>query len=393
MPLELSLGDLLNDRALIGAVVVVQGRLIAREETLLLRSPDHEVELSVSEELPAPGSLVRVTGSWDGSRLDASILHVQTLALKAERSDHDAIRARTRNLRLRHQAAQAVRRYFDDADFVEIETPLIVPSPGLDLHLDAFEVSYQGQTRYLITSPEYQMKRVLAGGLERIYQLARCFRKGEVGARHEPEFTLVEWYRAFAGSADVMADTEQLVASVAKTVLGGTILPCGVDVAPPWPRRRVADVFEQYAKVAMDTVLPDEERFFRLFVDEVEPRLGDGPFFLTHWPASMASLARLHSDEPALADRFEAYVGGIELSNGFGELVDFHEQRERLLRDQRQRAATGLPAYPIDERFLGALAEGIPPSGGNALGFDRLVMLLSGAAHIEDVLALPHRRC
>lgn len=358
----------------------------------MLRDAEHEVSVVCSSVLPSDGSIVRASGSWDGFAFVANTLEVLTMALKAERPDHDALRKRTRNLRLRHQASRAVRRYFDEQDFVEVETPLIVPSPGLDLHLDAFEVPYRDESRYLITSPEYQMKRVLAGGLTRIYQLARCFRKGEVGARHEPEFTLIEWYRAFAGSADVMSDTEQLVAFVAKATLGTTVLPCGVDVAPPWPRRRIADVFEEYAKVTVESVLPDEERFFRLYVDEVEPRLGNDPFFLTHWPASMASLARLMPDDASVADRFEAYIGGLEISNGFGELVDAQEQRRRLVRDRKERTREGLPLYPVDERFVGALEEGIPPSGGNALGFDRLVMLLSGATHIEDVLALPHRR-
>lgn len=358
----------------------------------MLRDADGELSLVFDECPPSDGSIVSASGRWDGSVLHVGTLKVLTAAFKAERPDHEALWKRTKNLRLRHQASRAVRRYFDEADFVEVETPLIVPSPGLDLHLDAFEVPYGDERRYLITSPEYQMKRVLAGGLTRIYQLARCFRKGEVGARHEPEFTLIEWYRAFAGSSDVMSDTENLVAFVAKSTLGTTILPCGVDVAPPWPRRRVADVFEEFAKVTVESVLPDEERFFRLYVDEVEPRLGNDPFFLTHWPASMASLARLWPDDPGVADRFEAYIGGLEISNGFGELVDAEEQRRRLVRDQKERTQEGLPAYPIDERFLGALEESIPPSGGNALGFDRLVMLLSGASHIEDVLALPHRR-
>lgn len=390
MPLDISLNELINDRALIGAVVFVQGRLLKRDEAFVLRDADHEISLACTTNV-ADGSIVDLQGTWDGAVLQVQVLTLLTASLKAERPDHEALRRRTKNLRLRHQASRAVRRYFDEADFVEVETPLIVPSPGLDLHLDAFEVPYKDARRYLITSPEYQMKRVLAGGLTRIYQLARCFRKGEVGARHEPEFTLIEWYRAFAGSGDVMADTEKLVAFVAEATLGTTVLPSGVDVAPPWPRRRVSDVFEEYARVSVESVLPDEERFFRLYVDEVEPRLGEGPFFLTHWPASMASLARLLPEDPSVADRFEAYIGGIEISNGFGELVDAQEQRHRLVRDREERTQQGLPAYPIDERFLGALEEGIPPSGGNALGFDRLVMLLSGASHIEDVLALPHR--
>lgn len=378
------------DRALTGAVVVVQGRLVPRGGDFVLRGVTREVPITSTLALPPAGGIVRVHGRWDGATLSIHALEVLTPAGKTVLQDHEALRRRTANLRTRHQAARAVRAYFDDDGFTEVETPFVVPSPGLDLHLDAFEVRSKGESRYLITSPEYQMKRVLAGGLERIYQLARCFRQGELGSRHEPEFTLVEWYRAYAGSNEIMTDTENLVSGVARSVLGTTVLPSGIDVSPPWPRLRVQDVFKKHTGKHVEDVLPDEETFFRLFVDEVEPKLGDAPFFLTHWPASMASLARLHTNEPTLADRFEGYIGGLEISNGFGELVDADEQRRRLTRDLAQRRKENLPPYPIDERFLGALEEGIPPSGGNALGFDRLVMLLTGAPSIQDVVAIPH---
>ena len=273
----------------------------------------------------------------------------------------------------------------------------MVPSPGLDLHLDAFEVVGGREPRYLITSPEYQMKRLLAGGLPRIYQLCRCFRRNELGALHEPEFTMLEWYRAFAGSEEIMRDTEELVAHVAAAVNGGSKTIPGldrpVDVSPPWERLTVAEAFQRHAGVEVGAVLEDEERFFRLLVDHVEPALGRGrPTFVTRWPARMASLARLCPDDPAVADRVEAYVDGVELCNGFGELIDPVEQRARLARDRSARAAAGKPTYPIDERFLSALEEGLPPSGGNALGVDRLVMLVLGIDAIDGVLAVPDAR-
>lgn len=208
---------------------------------------------------------------------------------------------------------------------------------------------------------------------------------------------MLEWYRAFAGSAAVMRDTEQLVAHVARTMLDGSTVIGGrgtpIDVAPPWQRMTVDRAFRTYAGVGVSEVLPDEERFFRILVDRVEPELGRmRPVFLTHWPASMASLARIDPSDPSVCDRFEAYVGGVELCNGFGELTDPVEQRRRLRADQERRLAEGKIAYPIDERFVGALEEGMPPSGGNALGFDRLVMLLLGAERVGDVMAFPAER-
>lgn len=294
-------------------------------------------------------------------------------------------------LRLRHAALRALRSFFDERSFIEVETPTCVRSPGLEPHLEAFEVLGRPGERWLVTSPEYHMKRLLAAGMARIYQVCRCFRRDEQGALHEPEFTMLEWYRAGAGSDEVMRDTEQLVAHLATSLHGRTRLRFGgscPDVAPPWPRLRVDEAFRRYAGVEIDDLLPDEERFFRTLIEEVEPHLGhDAPVFLTHYPASMAALARLHPDEPAYADRFEAYVAGMELCNGFGELVDAAEQRRRLEAEQAQRRAHGRPIYPIDERFLAALEEGVPASGGNALGIDRLMMVLCNAARIDEVIA------
>jgi lysyl-tRNA synthetase class 2 len=283
-------------------------------------------------------------------------------------------------LRERASIIRRVRGFFDDLDFVHVETPCAVPSPGLDVHLAALEVRGLRAPRWLATSPEYQMKRLLVAGMPRIYQIGRAFRADESGHLHQPEFTMLEWYRAFAGAEDVMRDTEELVASLGDQRL-----------TAPWERLTVADAFERHAGIALDTVLPDEDRFFRMWID-IEPKLGARqPTFVTEWPTSMASLARVvtGSRGTLVADRFEAYVNGIELCNGFGELTDPVEQRRRLEHDQRERARLGLPVYPIDERFLAALEEGMPPSGGNALGLDRLIMLLLGAKDVRDVIAFP----
>lgn len=360
--------------------------------------------LWVRAELRAePGAWVLAGGTWDGVEVRgwAEVLatpHAPFPRPAGEwaRLQEDGGR-RAALLRSRAEVRRAVRAFFDLRGFLEVETPVMVPSPGLDVHLDAFEVAPGPPPRWLSTSPEYQMKRLLAGGLSRIYQIGKCFRRGEQGSRHEPEFTMVEWYRAFAGSPEVMADTEELVAHVAGALNGGSqrvrFAGHSIDVAPPWERLTVDEAFQRHAGESMWSVLPDEERFFRLLVDRVEPRLGVvKPTFLVGWPASMASLARLCPENPRLADRFEGYAGGMELCNGFGELVDPVEQRARLERDQARRRQLGKPVHPIDERFVQALEEGLPPCGGNALGLDRLVMLVLGVENVADVLAVPHRR-
>jgi lysyl-tRNA synthetase class 2 len=287
----------------------------------------------------------------------------------------------------RGRIIDSVRAFFRARGFLEVDTPLVVPSPGLDLHLDAFVV----ETRYLSTSPEYQMKRLLAEGYARIFQISKAFRRGEVGSRHNPEFSILEWYRANAGMTDIMRDTEQLVARVT----GGrvTLGDRHIDTRPPFARMTVCEAFARFAGTSQDETLrlahEDEDRFFRLLVDEVEPRLGalDHALFLTEYPASQASLARKKPGDPRFAERFEAYVAGVELCNGFGELTDPDEQRARLEHDRAERSARGLPVYPVDEKFLAALERGIPPSGGNALGIDRLVALACGTTEIARVMA------
>jgi lysyl-tRNA synthetase class 2 len=297
-----------------------------------------------------------------------------------------------KRLRERARVCADVRRFFDVRGFVEVQTPIMVPSPGLDVHLDAFEVvgGDRGAPRWLSTSPEYQMKRLLGQGLPRIYQIASCFRRGEIGARHNPEFAMVEWYRSGAGVEDVMSDTEQLVSAVT----GGTVRLGNrrIDVASPFDRLSVCDAFARFAGWSHEKTLAaaatDEQGYFRALVDEVEPGLaglGKG-VFLVDYPASQASLARNKPEDPRFAERFELYVAGVELCNGFGELVDPVQQRARLVRDQDERRTRGLAVYPIDERFIADL-ERVPPSGGNALGLDRLVALVCGTTSIADVLA------
>jgi len=318
-------------------------------------------------------------------------------------------RARLEALAARARVTAAVRAFFGERGFVEVDVPLRVPAPGLEVHLDAVAA---GEGRWLITSPEYQMKRLLAGGLERIVAVCRCFRGGEVGAQHEPEFTMVEWYRAWAGLEEVLRDTEELVAAAARAVRGeASVVAAGgrvIDVTPPWPRMTVADAMERWAGVrvagdesagalraAMVAAGVDvggatawDDVFFCGFVARVEPRVAEleRPLVLLDWPAPLGALARRAPARPEVVERFEAYIGGVELCNAFGELTDPVEQRARFEADQRARAARGAAVTPMDEKLLAALAEGLPPSAGNALGLDRLVMLVTGAASIREVV-------
>ena len=295
---------------------------------------------------------------------------------------------------------RTVRAFFHAADYLEVETPARVPSPGLDVHLEGMTVSSDDAPRFLSTSPEYQMKRLLSAGMPRIFQLARCFRGAECGRRHNPEFSMLEWYTAYASVEQIMDQTEALVRRVMQRhhTAAGSPLANGCDVAQPFARLTVEQAFERYAGVAPAETLrlaaEEEERFFLLLIDHVEPALAalGVAVFLHDYPACHASLARLRPDRSEVAERFELYVGDWELCNGFGELVDATEQLRRLQADQRTRATLDKPVYPIDERFLDALRVGMPAAAGNALGIDRLVALCLDVDDIDQVMAFSERQ-
>jgi lysyl-tRNA synthetase class 2 len=392
-----------SDAAGLAGPVEIAGRVLAVSgRSLIVGDAFAEVEVTLAsvpdEGALATGDLVVLAGTLAEGVLSDAVIVSQSRPLRPlPASETERLRTQSvgSGLRARAAALRAVRGFFAERAFLEVETPAAVPSPGLDLHLDAFEVPGQG---YLITSPEYQMKRLLAGGVPRCFQVCHCFRQGEIGHRHNPEFTMLEWYRAFAGVDDVMADTEALVRHVLGALGAGTSLEIAgvvIDLRAPFERLPVADAFARWAGVPRDDAIAlasaDEDRFFQLLVDQVEPALARAthPVFLVEYPAPMASLARLSPRDPRVAERFELYVAGVELCNGFGELTDPREQRARLLHDQDARRRAGKPVYPIDERFLAALEEGMPPSAGNALGLDRLIALGAGTDRIGAVTAFP----
>lgn len=344
----------------------------------------------------SPGDLVVVEGALRAGVLTgARVLEKSPGTLGSAGSELGRLAAQgvAPNLVARALALRAVRTYFDGEGFLEVETPIRVQSPGLDAHVDAI----RAEEGWLVTSPELAMKRLLVGGIPRVFQITRVTRKGELGSWHQPEFSMVEWYRAFSGMNAVIADTEALVSAVARSI-NGKALVCAADgrriaLKPPFSRLTVREAFRRYAGVrdAVELATTDEDRYFQTFVDQVEPAIASlrAPVFLTEFPASQGALARRCLEDPSVVERFELYIGGIELCNGFGELTDPVEQRRRFAAEQDRRRRTGAPMHPIDERFLSALDEGLPPSGGNALGLDRLIALCVGAAGIAETMAFP----
>ncbi|HWA75115.1 MAG TPA: amino acid--tRNA ligase-related protein [Polyangiaceae bacterium] len=389
--------DLAGEPALPGPLLIA-GRVLSRSADTATLADAFAWLTAQGEVLSAleVGDLVVLNGTWDGRVFAAGSL-AQRQPAPEPRGDGDLARSLFRGvgarLRARSRALAEVRAYFSEEGFVEVETPYRVPAPGVDAHVEALAAD----RGYLITSPELEMKRLVVAGVPRQFQLARVSRRDESGPLHEPEFTLLEWYRAFAGQAEILRDTEAIVSRVARVLRGVPVLvtPSGrpIAVEPPFERVSVAEAFAAHAGVSdvSDLAASDEQLYFRLLVERVEPALAlcDRALFLTDYPISQAALARASLTDPRFAERFELYVGGVELSNGYGELTDPIEQRRRMLLEQGRREADGRSVYPLNERFLEALAAGMPPTGGNALGFDRLLMLALSADSIGDVMAFP----
>ncbi len=307
-------------------------------------------------------------------------------------------------LRARKRMNDAVRGFFDQRGFLEVETPIAVRSPGLEPHLFAFETEEEGPDRareklYLHTSPEYAMKRMLGRGSGPIYQIARVFRNGERSRTHSPEFTLLEWYRAPGRLSEIMDDLEALVAEVAKAI-GGPWRPLRVErlsVSEAFLRAGLADplAHEEVSDLARGLAIEPraddtwDDVFHRAFFERVEKGFDPGcATILFGYPARMAALARIDALDPRRAERFELYVGPLELANAFGELTDPVEQRRRFEAEQVERRELGRPVYPIDEGLLRDLPN-IGEAAGIALGLDRLLMLCLGKGSIQETLVLP----
>ena len=293
--------------------------------------------------------------------------------------------ARKRNLWLRARMVQSIREFFIERGYLEIDTPQLISAPAPEVHIDAIRAG----GRYLQTSPELCMKRLLASGFPKIFQISRCFRRGERGDCHLPEFSLLEWYRTGIDYHLLMDECEELIRFVSQRLDMGGKIPYRankIDLKKPWQRISVSAAFDRYASTSLKSAL-EKGCYDRVMVEEIEPNLGMiMPTFLYDYPAAMAALARLKPGNRALAERFEIYIAGLELANGFSELNDPAEQRFRFERELQIRDAEGKETYPMPERFLRSL-EHMPDAAGIALGVDRLAMLFSGALKIDEVVS------
>jgi lysyl-tRNA synthetase class 2 len=233
------------------------------------------------------------------------------------------------------------------------------------------------------------MKRLLAAGYERIFQICHCWRQEERGTRHLPEFTMLEWYRSHGDYTDLMAECESLLPFILSELHGTNVLTfCGsaIDLSPPWERITVAEAFSLYTDSCMETAL-QQGTFDELMVERIEPRLGIGkPTFIVDYPASLAALSRLKPGNSHVAERFELYIAGMELANAFTELIDPEEQLSRFQAERAERTKLGRTPYPLPTPFLDEMSS-MPPCAGIALGFDRLVMLLTDSESIDEVVA------
>ncbi len=326
--------------------------------------------------------------------------------------------------RRRGRIIRALRNFFETRDFLEVDTYITCAAPAPELHIEAIPVQVDlgpqspqacqatagVGARFLQTSPELPMKRLLAAGLPRIFQIAPVFRDGDFSERHRPEFRLLEWYRRDAAWETLLDDCEALLTTLADNRPSLRYQGRTFDIRPPFMRISIDAAFRRWAGFSIldhldATSLRAQMRrrqlhcsdddtwddlFHRVFVGLCEPQLAalDKPVFVTHYPTPLAALARQSPTDPRVAERVELFVGGLELANGFGELTCAATQRERFVAEKAARASAKKRSYPLDERFLSAL-EGLPEAAGIAVGVERLLMVLCDAATIDDVVCIP----
>lgn len=316
----------------------------------------------------------------------------------------------------RSACVHAIRTFFHDRDFLEVDTPVALSTIALEPHIDGPKVQFsldQTITRYLQTSPELPMKRLLAQGFSRIYQIAPVFRDTDFGPHHRPEFKMLEWYRRDASFETLMQDCEALIRNCCLAVHDSVQFVFQnqtIDVGKPFVQMPMEKAFLDYAGfsivknldvnalqnqlgkigLAFDKNDSWDDLFHRVFLNRVEPELTKikQPVFLTHYPALLSALARLCPEDQRVCERFELFAGGLELANGFGELTSRAEQQQRFEHEYKRREALGLSTYPLDQTFLECL-DAMPPSSGIALGLDRLLMFFLNASCIDDVAFIP----
>lgn len=337
-----------------------------------------------------------------------------------------------KNFLMREKVIDAIRYFFKKQGFHEVETPLLVKSPGTEPFLEVFETElkiaepslenslpqYKSQSAFLLTSPEYAMKKLVAGGLGNIFQICKSFRNGEgLSERHNPEFTILEWYRVNANYIDIMSDFEQMFLAIFKSIYDSEDLQITYqgrqfNLSLPFPRLSVFESFAKYVGLEnedqllsrdylvkkcqnygyqVDDFTTWEEAYNQLFLNLIEPELAkmDRPVFIYDYPASQGALARKKPTDERFAERFEVYLGGLELGNAFSELIDGQEQEKRFEEELALRKTLGKTEYGLDHDYVDALNSGMPETGGIAVGIDRLVMIFADVESIEEVTFFP----
>ncbi|HHS13773.1 MAG TPA: EF-P lysine aminoacylase GenX [bacterium] len=323
-------------------------------------------------------------------------------------------------IRLRQKLYQSIRTFFFKRDYVEVDPPILTPYPTLDANVESLSsrirINESDYTLYLHTSPEHSMKKCLGDGLTQIFFLGKVFRNDECSDRHNPEFTMLEWYRSPSDYQGIMTETRELILWLWQSVIGNTELVINgqkISFSDPWDIRSVDSLFMEYAGFSLTdhetaealrsealarnlyTCLNDnwETLFFRFFLEYIEPRLGiHKPVFVIDYPISLGLMAKQSATDPFFAERVELYAGGMELANGYSECLDPEEQYRRFQEDRRRKfKETGID-YPIDLEMIEALKKDIPPTAGMALGVDRLLMLITGIPRIQDLLLFPVHR-
>jgi lysyl-tRNA synthetase class 2 len=288
------------------------------------------------------------------------------------------------NLTKRAGVTKAIRNFFDREGYLEVDTPLLVPVLAPESQITPVAVD----GHFLQTSPELCMKRLVAAGYGKIFQISHCWRANERGRQHLPEFTMLEWYRAFSDYLSLMVETARLFRQIASDVNSTDLISFNgmdVDLAGDWEMLTVREAFTRYGGMTMELALADDE-FDRIMVERIEPALGTArPTFLYDYPACRSALARIKESDRTVAERFELYIAGIELANGFSELTDPEEQRARFIKEIAVKESSAFTTR-LPETFLSELAA-MPPTAGIAVGVDRLVMLLTGADSIDEVVA------
>lgn len=324
---------------------------------------------------------------------------------------------------VREKTIDAIRLFFKKQQFHEVQTPILVPTPSCEPNLEVFKTqlkTFKGVKRnaYLIMSPEYSIKKLLAAGVGNCFEITKCFRNEEEVTRlHNPEFTMIEWYRINADYMDIMNDFEKLFLSLVESLKPKQNFSKWVyqnqiyDINPPWLRISVSEAFDKYADIGQDTLLSSEslrkkaedkgynidpkisweEIFNQILFNEVEPALSKlkKPYFLYDYPTPLASLSRKKAEDPRFSERFEVFLAGIELGNCFSELLDAKEQEARFKKELDERKKAGKSPYPIDEQLIEALKSGLPEVSGIAVGVDRLIMLVGDFSTVSETLFFP----